>query len=358
MAEDYYKTLGVSKTASADEIKKAYRKLAVKYHPDKNPGDKAAEEKFKAVSQAYEVLSDNAKRKQYDQFGSDYFSGSHPGNAGGAYQRGGQGYSTYSSGGGFSGFSDPRDLFSQMFGGGGGGNASFSFEDLFGGGGGASSRRRRTAANRGADLRCEVEISLEDAVLGTEKKIRVARTSVCPSCGGAGCDSCRGTGHVRVSRELAVNIPPGVDTKSRLRVSGEGEAGENGGPAGDLYVVIKVREHDVFKRDGSDLICELPVPLTLALSGGIVDVPTISGKTRMKIAAGTKNGAMLRIRGKGVPALKGGERGDEIVKILVEIPANLSGEQTKLFKAFADSLSDANYPGQADFKRKAARFMN
>ena len=365
MAEDYYKTLGVSKTASADEIKKAYRKLAVKYHPDKNPGDKSAEEKFKSVSQAYEVLSDDAKRKQYDQFGADFFSGSRAGNPNGSYSGGrpGGGY-TYSSGGGgggFSGFSDPRDLFSQMFGGGGsgGGNASFSFEDLFGGGGtaGASSRRRRAAANRGADLRCEVAVTLEEAVLGTEKKIRVARTAVCPSCGGAGCNTCGGTGHTRVSRELSVNIPPGVDTKSRLRVSGEGEAGSNGGGEGDLYVVIKVLEHDVFKRDGNNLVCELPVPLSMLVSGGIADVPTISGKTRMKIAPGTKNGSVLRIRSKGVPALKGGERGDELVRIIAEIPANLTPEQEKLFKAFSESLTDSNYPGQAEFRSKAARFM-
>lgn len=362
MAEDYYKTLGVSKTASADEIKKAYRKLAVKYHPDKNPNDKSAEDKFKSVSQAYEVLSDEAKRKQYDQFGADYFSG------GG--RPSGQSYGNAQGGGGFhgyqGGFSDPRDLFSQIFGNaqGGGAGGSFSFEDLFGGGagGGAShgrSRRSRASqANKGSDLRCEVEISLEDAVLGTEKKIRLTKSLPCSVCGGAGCDNCHHTGYTRVQRELAVNIPPGVDTKSRLRVAGEGEIGMNGGAPGDLYVVIKVREHDVFKRDGTNLICELPLPLGIAVAGGIVDVPTISGKTRMKIAPGTKGGATLRIRGKGVPALKGGERGDELVKIVVETPSNLTNEQEKLFKEFVASLSDKNYPGQDEFKRKAARFMN
>lgn len=396
--EDYYAALGVSKTASADEIKKAYRRLAVKYHPDKNPGDKAAEEKFKAISRAYEVLGDKDKRAQYDQFGSAYFESGGPRGPGAGPQGGPQG--------GFGGFSDPRDIFSQMFGGGGGGGggASFSFDDLFGGGGGGGGRRRRSrsSAQAGQDMRYEMEISFEDAVFGAEKKTRLAKSDICPNCGGSGaapgsskqtcptcggsgqvmsgngffqqetvcpnckgsgrivsnpCASCRGSGRVRVEKDLQIRIPPGVDTGSRLRVAGEGEPGSNGGPNGDLYVVIRVRAHDVFTRDGQDIICELPVAFTTAALGGIVDVPTVSGKTRMKIASGTQSGATLRIRGKGMPALKGGARGDELVRIRVEIPVSLSSEQKELLTHLQDSLGGANQPKQREFQTRAARFL-
>ncbi len=320
-SKDYYSILGVAKTATADEIKKAYRKLAVKYHPDKNPGDKAAEDKFKSISRAYEVLSDKNKRAQYDQFGADFFE--HGGGAGG-------GFSGFrNAGGNFSGFSDPRDIFSQVFGGGAGG--SFSFEDLFGGasmGGG----RRRTSARKGNDVQVELAISLEDAVFGAAKKF-----------------SYNG------SREIQINIPPGVDTGSKLRVAGKGEAGMNGAPPGDLYVIIKLLPHDVFKREKADLICELPIPLMTAIDGGIVDVPTISGKTRMKIAAGTQNGAMLRIRGKGMPSLKGGSRGDELVKIQVEIPTNLTDAQRAALKSA--ELTEQNQPKTEAFRKQAVRFM-
>lgn len=404
MAKDYYNILGVSRGATAEEIKKAYRKLAVKYHPDKNPGDKIAEEKFKDVSRAYEVLGDEKKRKQYDQFGSDLFEkGGAQGFGGGATG------ASYSNMGGngfhFSGFSDPRDLFSQMFGGAaGGGSASFSFEDLFGGATGASSRsargRRRTASpQRGEDITCEVAIDFVDAVFGADKKIRLAKEDVCvscmgtgaepgsgrktcnschgtgfvtvsqafyqaqqpcPACGGTGeivitpCRACNGTGRVRTTRELQIHIPPGVTTGTKLRVANEGKVGESG-LCGDLYVVIQVRPHPVFSRDGKDIVCELPIPLETALFGGIVDVPTISGKTRMKIVPGTQGGTTLRIRGKGAPALKGGARGDQLVRVQVETPVNLTDEQKRALMNLG--LSSANYPRQAEFQRKAAQFL-
>ena len=397
MAKDYYETLGIAKTASADEIKKAYRKLAVKYHPDKNPGDKAAEEKFKEVSKAYEVLSDDKKRKQYDQFGPDLFE-----------RTGGQGYGAPPGGGpggfsssnfNFSGFSDPRDIFSQVFGGGGG----FSFDDLLGGMRNGRGRRRTSgsSARKGEDLSYRVEIDLEDAVLGADKKIRIAKEEACPSCGGSGaepgsarkscpscggsgyvvsgqgflqmqeaCQACHGTGSVilhpckrcggsgvvRVEKELQIHIPPGVDEGSKLRVSGQGGPGVGGGPAGNLYVIIALKPHAVFERNGQDLICELPVPLETALQGGIVDVPTISGRTRMKIAPGTQNGTMLRLRGKGVPALKGGARGDQIVRIFVELPSGLTSAQLKTIASLG--LTESNYPKQAEFRARAAKFLH
>lgn len=398
MAKDYYETLGIAKTASADEIKRAYRKLAVKYHPDKNPGDKAAEEKFKEVSKAYEVLSDDKKRKQYDQFGPELFE-----------RTGGQGYGAPPGGGpggfsssnfNFSGFSDPRDIFSQVFGGGGGG---FSFDDLLGGMRNGRGRRRSSgsSARKGEDLSYRVEIDLEDAVLGADKKIRIAKDEACPSCGGSGaepgsgrkscpscggsgyvvsgqgflqmqeaCQACHGTGSVilhpckrcggsgvvRVEKELQIHIPPGVDEGSKLRVSGQGGPGTGGGPAGNLYVIIALKPHAVFERNGQDLICELPVPLETALQGGIVDVPTISGRTRMKIAPGTQNGTMLRLRGKGVPALKGGARGDQIVRIFVELPSGLTAAQLKTIASLG--LTESNYPKQADFRARAAKFLH
>ena len=402
MAKDYYEILGIAKTASADEIKKAYRKLAVKYHPDKNPGDKAAEEKFKEVSRAYEVLSDDKKRKQYDQFGPELFE-----------RTGGQGYGPgtggFGGGGGpggfsssnfnFNGFSDPRDIFSQVFGGGDGG---FSFDDLLGGmRNGRSARRRSTGGRKGEDLNCRVEIDLEDAILGADKKIRIAKDETCPACGGSGaepgstrkscpscggsgfivsgqgffqsqepCPACRGTGSVilhpckrcggkgiiRVDKELQIHIPPGVDEGSKLRVSGQGGPGTGGGPAGNLYVIIALRPHAVFERKGQDLICELPISFDCAIRGGIVEVPTFSGRTRMKIAPGTQNGTLMRLRGKGVPALKGGARGDQIVRIFVEIPSGLTAEQEKAIASLG--LSGANYPKQAEFRAKAAKFLH
>lgn len=387
MAKDYYQTLGVAKNASADEIKKAYRKLAVKYHPDKNPGNKEAEEKFKAVSQAYEVLSDKEKRAQYDQFGADFF------------EKGGGGRNPYGGAGGaggFSGFSDPRDIFSQFFGGGAGGG--FSFEDILGGRGGG---RARSHAQNGQDATVNVTITLEEALLGTTKKLRIRKNDSCPECGGSGaapgsqpqtcpnchgsgqvmmnqgffqapgtcpqcggtgkvitnpCKHCSGSGRVRVEKEIQINIPPGVDTGSKLRVPGGGDAGINGGAQGNLYVVITVAEHDVFKREKETILCDLPVSMTTAILGGIVDVPTMTGKTRMKIAPGTQNGTLLRIPGKGMPALKGGKRGDQLVKIQVEVPVKLDSRQKAALEAL--ELTGTNQPLQENFRKKAARFMD
>ena len=295
MSKDYYEILGVAKTATAEEIKKAYRKLAIKYHPDRNPGDTAAEEKFKEISNAYEVLSDSSKRQRYDQLGHEAFTSS-----------GGQGFGGFGGGGG--GFRDPMDIFSQFFGGGGGGG-SFSFEDLFGGG-----RRRHdpNAPQAGNDLRCDIDIAFEDAVFGATREITVVKSADCSSCSGSGCapgtskktcsrcggsgqvtvsqgffamqqtcpncrgtgqvidkpcSSCRGTGRQQVEKKLPVRIPPGVDNGDRLRVSGEGEGGVRGDRAGDLYVIIHVRESKVFEREGVDLYTRLPIdPITSPLS--------------------------------------------------------------------------------------------
>ncbi len=380
MSTDYYDILGVNKSTPASEIKKAYRKLAVKYHPDKNQGDKAAEDKFKEISQAYEVLSDKKKRAQYDQYGHDAFT-----NSGGA-----------SAGGGFH---DPYDIFSQVFGGGGGGGGSI-FEDLFGGGG---SRRSASAVRDGSDLRYDLEIDFEDAVYGADKKIQIPRLDscstckgsgcapgsskvtctrcggsgqvsmaqgffsirqTCPSCGGAGqmikkpCPKCSGDGRVRVEKSLQIHIPPGVDTGSRLRVAGEGEGGYRGGRSGDLYVVIHVKQHGVFQREGNDILCELPIDFPLAAMGGVVDVPTVTGKAKMKIPEGTQSGTVLRIRGKGVPSLRGGGRGDQHVRIFVETPKGLSKEQKKALKEFSEASNPKNYPEQESFLKKANPFLH
>ena len=389
--EDYYKILGLNKSATADEIKKAYRKLAVKYHPDKNPGNKAAEEKFKKVSEAYEVLSDPKKRADYDQFGSDYFRA---GGAGGAGGPGG-----FGGAGGAQNFRDPYEMFSQMFGGAGGAGGASFFEDMLGGRG--RSRRARAHGQPGANLQYTLEISLDEAFTGTEKTFKIAKldpcgacggsgadpsvpkktcpqcggqgqvqtglfgmTQSCPQCGGSGqvsqaaCKACGGQGRVRVERELKVRIPAGVDNGSKLRIAHEGEAGTNGGAQGDLYVIIQLRAHPVFKRDGLNLICELPITLATAVSGGVVTVPTMAGtKVRMKVPEGTQSGATLRIKGKGFPALKGGGKGDQLVKLHVETPANLTRQQKDLLTYFNDSLTSANHPMIAEFEAKAKQYM-
>ena len=374
---DFYETLGVSKNASADEIKKAYRKLAVKYHPDKNQGNKEAEEKFKEVSAAYETLSNPDKRRQYDQFGHDAYTRS--GGGGGA--------------GGFN-YQQAQDIFSQFFGGGGG----FGFEDLFGGG----RRSDPNAPRRGEDLRYDLTIDFEDAMYGADQKIDIARLEVCDKCAGSGCEpgsgkkscarcggsgtlnvsqgffsvrqpcpqcsgtgqviekpcqKCRGQGRVRVSAPLQIHIPAGVDTGSQLRVAGKGGAGMRGGTAGDLYVVIRVRESKVFIREDNDLLCEVPVPFAVAAAGGEVDVPTISGKTKIRIPAGTQSDTVLRLKGKGVPSLRGGGRGDLHIRILVETPTGLSKEQLELLKKFNDSLSEKNHRRQQEFAERAKRFL-
>lgn len=380
MAQDYYQMLGVEKGASADEIKKAYRKLAIKYHPDKNPGNKEAEEKFKEVSLAYEVLSDEEKRRQYDQFGHDaYTSNARGGGAGSADYR------------------HAQDIFSQFFGGGGG-----SFEDLFGGFGGGGSRRSYNGPIDGNDLRYDLEIDFEDAVYGADKKITMPRLVDCPDCSGSGCEPgsgkkrcthcggtgqqtisqgffsmrqpcaacggtgeiiekpckrCRGRGRIQVEKSFQLHIQPGVDTGSRLRVPGKGEAGLRGGSAGDLYVFITVRPNDIFERSGNDLLCELPVPVAACVLGGIVDVPTISGKTKMRIPAGTQCGSLLRLKGKGMPSLRGGARGDLHIRVMCETPVELSKEQQELLEKFNQTLSEKNQPRQKAYTERAKRFL-
>ncbi len=373
MAHDFYDVLGVDRQAGAAEIKKAYRKLAVKYHPDKNPGDKKAEDKFKEISEAYEVLSDSRKRSRYDQLGHD------------AYVRSGRG------GGG--GFHDPFDIFSQVFGGGGGGSI---FEDLFGGGG------RRNGTRDGSDLRYDLEIEFEDAIFGADKKIVIPRMEQCSRCHGQGCEpgtgkttctrcggsgqismaqgffsirqtcpgcngegqmiqapckTCHGEGRLHKEKTLQIHIPPGVDTGSRLRVSGEGEAGYRGGSAGDLYVVMIVKSHEVFMRDGQNIICEVPIDFPTAVLGGVVEVPTVTGKTKMKIPEGTQNGTVLRLKGKGVPALRGGHRGDQLVRILVEVPKHLKKDQKSLLESYSKALKGSNHPMRESFLKKAKPFM-
>ena len=384
MAKDYYEILGVTKSASADEIKKAYRKLAIKYHPDKNPGNKEAEEKFKEVSQAYEVLSDASKRAQYDQFGHDAFS------------RGGAGGGTSNA--------HAQDIFNQFFSqfGGGGGGGSI-FDDLFGGGfGGGGRSRQRSNAVDGNDLRYDLQIDFTDAVFGTTRKITINKMVVCDDCNGSGCEpnstkstckqcggsgqviasqgffsvrqpcpvcrgtgeiiekpckKCRGTGQMAAEKTLQINVPPGVDNGSRLRYAREGEPGLRGGSNGDLYVFIQVTPSDVFEREGNDLLVRVPIDLKLAAAGGIIEVPTVSGKTKMRVPAGTRSGSVHRIKSKGMPSLRGGGRGDLHVQLNVEVPKNLDSRQLKKLEEFFETLTEKNRPEQTEFQRRAAQFM-
>lgn len=380
MPKDYYETLGVNKSSTETEIKKAYRKLAIKYHPDKNQGDKAAEEKFKEISQAYEVLSDSSKRAQYDQYGHAAFTGA--GRSGGG------------------GFHDPFDIFSQVFGGGSSGGGGSIFEELFGMGGGRSSRRG--GPMDGADLRYDLEVNFEDAVFGADKTIRIPRMDTCTTCNGSGCadgssretctrcggsgqvalsqgffsvrqtcpscngegqtiknpcKKCHGEGRVRNEKNLKIHIPPGVDTGSRLRVSNEGEGGLRGGSGGDLYVVMHVKPHEIFQRDGSDILCELPIDYPTAALGDVVEVPTITGKAKMKIPPGTQNGTILRMKGKGMPSLRGGGRGDQHVRIFIEVPKNLNKEQKELLLKYKDISDQSNHPVIDAFLKKAKNFF-
>lgn len=350
---DYYEVLGVQKNASAAELKKAYRRLAMKYHPDRNTGDEGeeAEVKFKEAKEAYEVLSDEQKRAAYDQFGHAGVDPSMGGGPGGF-------------GGGGANFSD---IFGDVFG------------DIFGGRAGGGGQR----ANRGADLRYNLEMSLEDAVKGKSVKIRVptmvtckacngtgakkgSKPQTCPTCHGAGqvrmqqgffsvqqtcptchgkgtiikdpCSVCHGQGRVQEHKTLSVKVPPGVDTGDRIRLAGEGEAGENGGPAGDLYVQVQVIPHEIFTRDNEHLFCEVPIPVTTAALGGELEVPTLDGKVKLKIPAGTQSGKMFRMRGKGVKPVRGGMEGDLMCRVLVETPVNLTEDQKELLRQLEGSL--------------------
>ncbi|GAW93450.1 molecular chaperone DnaJ [Calderihabitans maritimus] len=365
---DYYEVLGVSRNASQEEIKKAYRRLARKYHPDVNPGDKEAEAKFKEVKEAYEVLSDPEKRARYDQFG-------HAGTEGGANGFGGfGGFEGFGGGADFGGFDDIFDMF-------------------FGRGFGTRSRRK--APQKGADLEVEMEISFEEAAFGTEKDVEVPRRETCPACHGSGaepgttplrCKACNGTGQIRVSqqtpfghfesirtchqchgqgtvittpcrrcggegqirrtRKIQVKIPPGVDTGNRLRVAGEGEAGVYGGPPGDLYVYIKVKPHEIFTRDGYDIYCEVPISFAQAALGDEIEVPTLNGKAKLKIPEGTQSGTTFRLKGRGIPYVRGGGRGDQHVKVQVVTPVNLTEKQKELLRQLEASLSGKNLQGR------------
>ncbi|MEO0415762.1 MAG: molecular chaperone DnaJ [Verrucomicrobiota bacterium] len=381
---DYYDVLGVDKGATESEIKKSYRKLAVKYHPDKNPDDDTAEEKFKELGEAYEILMDDQKRAAYDRYGHAAFSqGTGPAAGGG---RG----------------ADPFDIFSEVFGGGGGGGSIF--EEFFGGGGGSRGGRRRDGRQRGSDLRYDLPITLEEALTGIKREIKIERLIPCDSCkgtGGAGgsrdvvtcstcggqgqviasrgffqvqqpcptcngtgeviknpCGKCRGEGRVDGTSNIKIEIPPGIDNGVKLRTSGNGDAGQRGGAAGDLHVVIHVRDHELFERDGNDLMCEMPIPFHQAALGGEIIVPNLDGKkASVKVPAGTQTGTAFRLKEKGMPDLRSGRKGDLFVTVQVEVPVKLDKKQQSIIEDFSQSLSDKNSPLGQGFFSKAKRFF-
>lgn len=365
--QDYYATLGISRTAGDDEIKKAYRKMAMKYHPDRNPGDAAAEEKFKEIQKAYEILSDAQKRAAYDQYGHA------------AFEQGGFGAGGFGGFGGAQGF-DFSDIFSQMFGGAAGGG--------------------RQQNHQGADLQYNIEITLEEAATGIRKQITIptyeecgtchgsgakagtkattCRTchgsgvvhvrqaifqiqQTCPACGGSGkeikdpCPQCHGEGRVKAAKTVEVNIPAGIDDGQRIRLSGEGEPGIHGAPPGDLYIHVSVKAHKIFQRDPevpTDLHCELPISITTAALGGEVEVPTLDGKVKLSIPAGTQNGKRMRVKGKGVKSVRSSLVGDLYCHIVVETPVNLTERQKELlaeFETISTGLERSQTPRQKSF---------
>ena len=387
MAEkrDYYEVLGVAKTATADEIKSAYRKLAMKYHPDRNPGDKAAEEKFKEAAEAYDVLHDAEKRQRYDQFGHAAFQ-----NGGGAGGFGGFGA------GGMS-MDDIFSMFGDVFGGHGGGG----FESFFGGG--SQRRADPNAPQRGDDMNFRLDIDFDEALFGSVRTIDLTLPAECDECGGTGaakgsqrttckhcggrgavigghgffqvrqtcpvcggegtiiekpCRKCRGTGHVSAPQHIELKIPAGVDDGSRLRLAGKGAGGLRGGPAGDLFVVLGVRESDIFEREGQELYVDVPVsPITAAL-GGEVEIPTPEGMAAINIPAGTPNGKLFRLRGKGVPSLRGGYPGDLTARIVFEVPANLDRKQKAALEDFQKHAKPETFPEQQTFANKTRVFFS
>ncbi len=366
--KDYYELLGVAKSTGEDELKKAYRKKALELHPDRNPGDKKAEEKFKEVTEAYQVLADPKKRQVYDQYG-------HEGLAGGGFQGAGD----------FTGFGD---VFTDIF------------EDFFGASGGG---RRRMRPQAGRDLQHDLKISFAEAVFGCKKNFTIRREeccqeckgdgakpgtshSTCPKCRGTGqilassgffsiartCDRCRGAGsfiahpctvchgegRVLADRKMDIKIPAGVDTGSRLRMTGEGEAGSRGGPRGDLYVDIHAEPHAIFTRQGTTILCEMPVSFTQAALGAEMEVPTLTGPVTLKVPAGTQSGKVFKLKGKGSASLNGHGIGDEEVRILVEIPTHLSEKQKELLKQFALDSGEKVHPIQSGFMKKVKELFN
>lgn len=370
---DYYEVLGVSRGASEDEIKKAYKKMARKYHPDLNPGDKTAEEKFKEVNEAYEVLSDADKKARYDQYGH---AGVDPNFGAGGF------------GGGFDGsfdFGDLGDIFGSFFGGG------------FGGG----RRTNPNAPQRGESIRMSIAISFEETAFGCEKAVTVERyetcdtchgngcapgtspevcpdchgtgtvqvrrqtpmgvfatSSPCPKCGGKGriihqpCKDCRGSGMVRKKKTIQASIPAGIDNGQTISIRGQGNAGKNGGPAGDLLITITVRPHELFRREGTSVLCEAPITFTQAVLGAELEIPTIDGKVKYTLPEGTQSGTTFRLKGKGIPSINGRGRGDQYVTVYIETPKNLNKEQKEALKKFAETMGESNYEEQKKFFKK------
>jgi molecular chaperone DnaJ len=374
---DYYEVLGVDRDAPAEEIRKAYLKLAHKYHPDKTGGDQEAETRLKEINEAYDVLKNKEKRQKYDQFG-------HMGEQMGA--------------GGFGGFSGG-------FGGGGAGGFEAPFDDFFDvlfGGRGGGARAGRSAAQPGHDLEYRVGITLREAAKGVKKTVKFKRQEICgdcngsgaapgtkpvpcPDCGGAGqvrrsqgffsitqtcprcrgagssiespCPRCTGRGRVRSERELSFDLPPGVDTGSRLRLSGEGEPGENGGPRGDLYVLVEVQPDEIFEREGNNILCEVPISITQAMLGDTIRVPTLDGEADIKVPQGTQPGTSFRLRGLGIKDLRGFHTGDQLVTVQVEIPTRLNGEQKELIQKFKDVSDEKHYPIYQKFMDKVKKSL-
>ena len=355
---DFYEILGVAKSASAEEIKKAYRRIAMKNHPDRNPDNKEAEDIFKEATEAYEVLSDKEKKAAYDQYGH---AGVDP-NSG------------FGGGPGGAGFGDFGDIFGDVFG------------DIFGQGG--RGRGGRGGPRRGSDLRYDLDLDLEDAVRGKTIQIKVPTLVACKTCDGSGakkgsspitcstcgghgqvrmsqgfiavqqtcptcrgrgqvisdpCSTCHGQGRVHDTKTLSVKVPAGVDTGDRIRLAGEGEAGPEGGPAGDLYVQVRVREHALFRREGRDLYCEVPISIVDAALGGEIEVPTLDGRVKLKIPAETQTGRLFRLRGKGVTSVRGGGQGDLLCRVILETPVNLNAEQKELLGKLQESLEGGKH---------------
>jgi len=370
---DYYDILSVQRNASGDEIKRSYRKLAIKFHPDKNPDDPHAEEKFKELGEAYDVLIDEQKRAAYDRYG----------------------HSAFAQGGRSGGFHDPFDIFREVFGSAGGGGGIF--ETFFGGG-----AAQADGSQRGSDLRYDMQITLEEAAFGVEKEIEVRKADACDKCHGSGaapgsgavtCPTCRGRGQVVSSRgffqvsqtcprcrglgevierpcdvcngegraektsRIKTKIPAGIAHGSRLRSAHNGEAGIRGGAQGDLYIVVHIKEHPIFQREDDNLFCEVPISFTLAALGGEVPVPTLEGKASLKVPAGTQSGQTFRLRGKGVVHVNGRERGDLFARLLVEVPSRLNDEQRQKLEEFAALCGEDNTPLHKSFFERAKGFF-